>query len=216
LSDGGYTFYVKSFSPLNPFFTAQTTPMGRVVIETTGPRVSNITYDAKHGIFDITFTDKVGLNLGTLFNTADYVLSQKNKTLTPTAFGVVGGNGTTTETVAVVFGGANKKLKPGKQVLTIKGGLVHNAAGEALDGVFRGALPTGNGSPGSTFQGQFTVSTTHKAKGPVPVAVTVASVTPKNTAARVFAASVATPKLKGMHSNIFSGLALTNKHKHKP
>ena len=214
LNDGGYTFYVKSFSPLNPNFTAQTAPMGRVVIETSGPRVSNITYNAKQGVFDITYTDNVGLNLGSLFNTAGYTLTQKNKTIFPTAFGVVGGNGTTTETIAVAFKGA-KKLKIGKQSLTINAGLEHNAAGEILDGEFRGALPSGNGAPGGNFQAVFNVNGRRKAKGPLPAAVTVASVTPKNTAARVFAAGVSSRTPKAVHSDIFVPVHISKKQSHK-
>ena len=174
-----------------------------MVIETSGPQVSNITYNAKQGVFDVTYVDSVGLNLGTLLSAAEYTLTQKNKVLTPTAFGIVGGNGTTTETVAVVFKGA-KKLKAGKQILTINSGLVQNAAGEVLDGEFRGALPSGNGAPGGNFQGRFNVNGRHKAKGPIPVAVTVASVTPKNTAARVFAASASSSTPVGVYSNIFA------------
>ena len=214
LANGGYTFYVQSFSPSNPYFTAQTAVMGRVVIETSGPQVSNITYNAKQGVFDVTYTDKVGLNLGTLINTADYTLSQKKTVLSPTSVGVVSGNGTTTETVAVVFKGA-KKLKTGQQILTINAGLVKNAAGEILEGTFRGSLPSGNGSPGGNFQALFNVNTAHKAKGPLPVAVTVAGVKPKNETARVFAAGVsARPAAKGVYSDIFVPVHVKKKHAH--
>ena len=212
LSDGTYTFSVMSFSPINPNFTIQTSPIGRVSIETSGPRVSNITYDAKHGVFDITFVDNVGLNLASLTNPAEYSLTQKNKTLAPSALGFLSGNGTTTETMIVVFPGA-KKLKPGQQVLAINSLLAHNSAGLNLDGEYRGALPSGNGAPGGNFQASFTVNSLHKAKGPLPVAVTVAKATPKNTAARVFAASVSRPKAKNVHTDFLgASLHLARKH----
>jgi hypothetical protein len=213
LTNGGYTFYVQSFSPLNPYFTAQTALMGRVVIETSGPQVSNVTYNAKAGVFNVTFIDSVGLNLASLTSTADYTLTQKKTVLSPTSVSIVSGNGTTTETVAVTFKGA-KKLKVGSQVLTINAGLVHNAAGEILEGTFRGALPSGNGSPGGNFQAQFNVNTAHKAKGPFAVPVTVASVTPKNQTARVFAAGVSARPATGVYSDIFAPVHIRKKHSH--
>jgi hypothetical protein len=154
--------------------------------------------------------------MASLLNPGAYTLTQGKKTLVGSSVGAVSGNGTTSETVAVVIPGA-KKLKAGKQLLTINAGVVHNAAGERLDGVFRGALPSGNGSPGSNFVANFNVTTTKKAKGPLPAAVTVASVTPKNNVARVFAASVSTRSVKGIHANYLDkALELANKHSKKP
>jgi hypothetical protein len=215
LSDGGYTFYVRAFSADNPFFSAQTTPMGRVVIETSGPRVANIVYNAKQGTFNVTYADAVGLNMGSLLNPAAYTLSQGKKTLHGTVVTPVSGNGTTSETVSVVVTGA-KKLKTGKQLLTISGGVVQNAAGEKLDGSFRGTLPSGSGSPGTSFLANFNVTSTRKAKGPLPVAVTVASVTPQNTAARVFAAGVSTRSVKAIHADYLSkAVELAKSHSKK-
>ena len=214
LTDGGYTFYVQELQPPESLLHGPDSRDG-----TRGHRdlrAAGVEYHLQRQAGGVRrhLHRRVGLNLGTLINTADYTLSQKKKVLSPTAFGIVGGNGTTTETVAVAFKGA-KKLKTGQQILTINAGLVKNAAGEILEGTFRGALPSGNGSPGGNFQAVFNVNSSHKAKGPLPVAVTVAGVKPKNETARVFAAGVsARPAAKGVYSDIFVPVHVKKKHTH--
>ena len=215
LSQGGYTFYVKSFNASNPYFTAQTAVMGRVFIETSGPQVSNVTYNAKQGVFDVTYIDAVGLNLGSLLSTSAYTLAQKKKTLVASATGIVGGNGTTSETISVAFANVNKKLKTGQQVFTINSGVVQNSVSVHLDGEFRGALPSGNGASGGNFQATFNVNAAHKAKGPLPVAVSVAKVTPKNLLARALSVGVSTRSVKAVHSDIFAGHKFNKAHAHK-
>jgi hypothetical protein len=187
LSDGGYSFYVRAFNPGLPLRSSQSVPIGRVVIETHGPRVASITPNARNGVFDISFVDAVGLDVATLLDPADYTLTAGARTLHPTAVAVVTG-----QTVAVTFGKATK-LKPGKYTLTIDSALITNQAGVNLDGEFRGALPSGNGVPGGEFQALFTVHNNNRrtVSGPAPVVVTLGSTHPRKTRAREFAARIA-------------------------
>src|SRR5205823_2882801 len=53
LSDGSYNFSVTETSN----GTSSTTAAGTVVIDTTGPRISSIVFDPKHGQFLITYVD---------------------------------------------------------------------------------------------------------------------------------------------------------------
>ena len=71
LSDGGYTFYVKSYSPESPASTIQTVPIGRVVID-KGPKVASVSFNPRRGVFDVTYVDAVGLLAASLIDPADY------------------------------------------------------------------------------------------------------------------------------------------------
>ena len=135
LSDGGYTFYVKSYSPDSPASTIQTVPIGRVVIE-KGPNVASVSFNPRLGVFDITYVDAVGLLAASLIDPADYVLAQGSRTLHPTSVRAITVPGeSSTKTIAVSFN-RRQTTKPGKDILTINASLAKDIAGINLDGGF--------------------------------------------------------------------------------
>ena len=169
LTSGGYTFYVSVFDPNARATTTQTVQAGRLVIDAQGPQIAGITFDTKHGVFDVTYRDNVGLNAGSLLNLADYTISQGTKPLHPSSATIVpaGGNGSNLIEVAVAFN-KNKKVKPAKYTLKVDSGHVQDSAGNNLDGEFNGNFPTGNGAPGGSFEGVYTVKTNLKVKSVTP------------------------------------------------
>jgi autotransporter-associated beta strand protein len=197
-SDGSYTYSVEVFDPSAPAATTASTPIGRVIIQSQGPRVGNITFDARHGLVTLTYRDNVGLSAADLANLAAYTLTEGSRVLHPTLARVItaaGGPGT--QTIALTFDGG-KKLKPGQNILAINSGLLRNLAGNPLDGEFKGSLPSGNGAPSGDFQASYIVKNNARrsARGPFPVLVSVAKVHPNRTQARAFAARHAT----GIHA----------------
>ena len=134
LSDGGYTFYVKSHSVENPDFTIQTVPIGRVVIATQGPRVASITFNPRQGAFDVTYVTRVGLNYSSLLDPNTYTLQQGSKSIHPTSLSDITVAGeSSTRTIAVIFN-RGKTKKPGKDILTINASLVSGPRGQQPDG----------------------------------------------------------------------------------
>ena len=188
LSDGGYTFYVKSYSPESPASTSQTVPIGRVVIE-KGPNVAGVSFNPRLGVFDIKYVDAVGLLATSLIDPADYALAHGSRTLHPTFVRDITVPGeSSTKTIAVSFS-RRQTTKPGKDILTINASLAKDIAGINLDGEFRGIPPSGNDVPDSNFQAAFMVkSNNHRSvKGPAAVVMTVATNHPNKTEAREFA-----------------------------
>src|SRR5262249_22667532 len=162
--------FARAFNPASPLASSRTVSIGHVVIETQGPSIARITVDARHGVFDITYVDAVGLNAGSLVNPAAYTLIRGPRALHPTAVSLLSEG-----TVALRFG-KGKKMAPGRYTLTVGSGLVKNAAGMSLDGEFRGILPSGNDVPGGDFQASFAIkgNAGRTVKGPAVVAVTIA------------------------------------------
>src|SRR5262249_14546984 len=142
------------------------------------PTIANVAFDAKRGVFAITFQDNVGLNLSSLLDPAAYAINQgKRGASRPTAVSVVGA-GTGTETIAVTMG-KGRRVAAGKYGLTVNSSLVQDLSGNALAGTFSGGFPTG-GPPGSTFRAVYTVKSRGAVRGPTAAAVIVGKAHPKN------------------------------------
>src|SRR5262249_19733315 len=102
-SDGSYMFSVSAFNPSAPA-DATSSPMGPVVVQTQGPRVGNITIDARHGLITVTYQDNVGLNAASLRDLAAYTLTEGSRTLHPTSLrDLTAGGGLGTRTIALTF-----------------------------------------------------------------------------------------------------------------
>jgi hypothetical protein len=185
-----------------------------VIIESQGPKVSNITFDAKHGTINITYQDNVGLNLASLRNTADYTITQGSKRLTPNSIADLGGVGVNQDTIQIKIN-KGKKLNPAKYTVSVDSGHVSNLAGNNLDGEFNGAFPSGNGVAGGSFRAAFTVKTRGPVKGPAP-AVVVGGVHPLNLSAHsLTAASVSqSGAKKAIHSAALGGFHLSKAYPH--
>jgi hypothetical protein len=136
-----------------------------VIIDTQGPKIIGITFDTKHGVFDISYQDNVGLNPGSLVNSAAYTIGKGGKRgLPPTAIANItpGGPSAGVQTIAVTIGNG-KKIAPNKYLLTVNSLNVRDIAGNALTGTFNGTFPTG-GAQGSTFQATYTLKSNRSVK----------------------------------------------------
>ncbi len=154
LANGTYVF---SMNVVASDGSVLPTTLGTIVIDTTAPEVSAVSYTKATGQVVITLQDpgSGGFDLSSLMNPANYAArsgkSAKSKAYQIGGLSVASG---TANTETVTFNLlTSKKLKhlPRSFYLAILSGGVRNAAGTALSGEFKGTLPSGNGQPGGNF-----------------------------------------------------------------
>jgi hypothetical protein len=209
LADGVYSFSVKAFDANSPDTTAQTRDMGRLLIDTQGPKITAISFDTRHGIFHVTYTDNVGLTGSALLNRFVYSYNQgKKRSLHPTSVTDETPAGTpgNVHMVAVKLGNG-RKVKRGPYNISIDSVHAPDSAGNALDGEFRGSLPSGNGVAGGLFQAAFIVKG-NRARGPKPVTVITGKSFPANPAVHTFAVHSAARGRKAVHATSLGGFSL--------
>jgi hypothetical protein len=131
----------------------------RIVIDTSGPRVSGLAFIPSLHVFLVTFQDDLsGLNPATLANGSNYSLSMPLMKGSPTfvttsVVGVPGAAGTSAEQVAVRFN-TPAKLKRGSYVITISAVGIKDLAGNSLVERFFIPQPTLGFRPGQNFVAQ--------------------------------------------------------------
>jgi hypothetical protein len=129
-----------------------------------GPRVTGVVFDPAHGQVAITFQDdRSGLDPVSLRNAAHYVLSPSRPrtaasgTLLVTAITMQAPVVPAAPEQVVLTFNHGRPLRSGTYTLTILAGPgpggtgVRDVAGNALDGEFYGAFPSGDGMPGGNF-----------------------------------------------------------------
>jgi hypothetical protein len=128
-------------------------PVGTLIIDTTAPRVQAVHLNRRAGEILITFLDSgAGLDPTGLFAASSYGVSLGSAPQTISSvldFGPTAKPGT--RQIALVLNGG-RRLGKGRYVLTIRASAIQDLAGLALDGEFRGRLPSGNGAPGGDFR----------------------------------------------------------------
>jgi hypothetical protein len=152
LADGSYNFSVTETSN----GTSMTTGAGTVVIDTTGPRITSVVYDPKHGQFLVTYVDdRSGLSTSTLTSPASYQILSAGKLSSVTSISSSGSATQQTATLHVT----GKKIKSGSVVLTFgaQGHTVTDLAGNALTGNFFATPPGGNAVPAGPAAVKFTI-----------------------------------------------------------
>jgi hypothetical protein len=170
LANGTYTF---SMNVVAADGSVLPSTLGTVVIDTTAPDVTAVSYTAKTGQVAITFQDTGGggFDPSSLMNLANYAAragkSAKSKAYQIGALSVAAGApGTETVTFNLL---TSKKVKhlPRSFYLVIHSGGVRSAAGTPLAGVFKGTLPSGTGQPGGDFLAQvpIKIKATHPKRG---------------------------------------------------
>ena len=160
LSDGTYNITARALDRSG--FTAATSPVatgafgGPLVIDTVGPKVTNVKFARLSSEILVTFQDeRSGLDNTTVVDGANYAFTRfgsSHQYLVSALPISLGGGPTAAETVAVVIDGAQRQLRGGAPyTLTIRSGGIRDIAGNALDGEFYGFFPSGNNKPGGDF-----------------------------------------------------------------
>lgn len=135
-------FYGGGLSPA----AAMTMGSQAVQIVTTAPVITSAVYNAKSGQIILKFQDAVGLDANSVSALSNYQLSN-SVTVSAVSTSTTG----TSTQVVLKLAFPNKKKKPSKLTLHVVSGGLRNRAGSALDGEFKGKVPTGDGQAGGDF-----------------------------------------------------------------
>ncbi len=172
LPDGYWTIAATAIDQFGKTTTGNTFPaapvtllpsavQGPLLIDTAGPKVTDVLFNRLNGEVDVVFQDGLsGMNLASLLDSNNYVLTKPN-TL-PAKFLVTNldivplGVGPTAPVEVRVIFNSGAVLKGGFytfEVRSASGGkfAVQDVAGNDLDGRFFGNFPSGDGVPGGDF-----------------------------------------------------------------
>ena len=172
LPDGYYTIAATAIDQFGKTTTGNTFPaspvtllpsavQGPLLIDTAGPKVTNVLFNRLNGEVDVVFQDGLsGMNLATLVDSNNYSLTKPHSL--PAKFLVTSlnivplGIGPTAPVEVRVIFNSGAVLKGGFYTFTIhstSGGryAVQDVAGNDLDGEFYGTFPSGNSVPGGDF-----------------------------------------------------------------
>jgi hypothetical protein len=159
MADGTFSYSVMATNPAADALGSQLVlqaPVGALIIDTTPPQVKAVHLSRRAGAILITFVDQgSGLDLNSLLPASSYavVLSTRRGQVLQIITGVLDLGPTpapSTLQIALVLNGGGR-LRGRRYLLTISSSLIRDLAGKALDGKYRGRLPSGNGGPGSDF-----------------------------------------------------------------
>src|SRR5262249_23184845 len=147
--------------------TQATASLGTVVIDTVGPRITNLVFDRGSGRMLVTFQDNLsGLDQHQLRDGANYhlvgrPLSRKipvPHVILVTSISVSTATTPTDPQTSTVIFNNGRVLPGGRYLITVNSGSIdahrngiEDVAGNAMDGEFYGTFPTGNGRPGGNF-----------------------------------------------------------------
>ncbi|WP_165066256.1 Ig-like domain-containing protein [Paludisphaera rhizosphaerae] len=169
LADGGYTISAQAIDSFGHTVGALTTIRSGLVIDTVGPKITNVLLDGWRGQVIVTLEDFGGVsNIGSglaasaVQDANNYVLTKllaKNTNLRPwliTSISVSPGS-TTGEQVATIQFNGGAQIRGGKYLFkalsvdptNLSG--IRDIAGNALDGEFYGYFPSGNNVNGGNF-----------------------------------------------------------------
>ena len=164
LPDGSYTITAKAIDRSGvSSSTTQVLPnvtQGPLVIDTVGPKVTNVQFGRSTGQIFVTFQDdRSGMDIASIVDAANYSFTKRNLpagSLLVTELPVTASGPTAPVTVAMTIN-FGKRLSGGIYTLTIHSGGpagVQDVAGNAMDGEFYGFFPSGNNIPGGNFVAQ--------------------------------------------------------------
>ncbi len=185
LNDGEYLMSAEATGKFGvTASTALTDYLGDLKIDTVGPKITSFQVtDAKKGIFQVGFSDPLGLLVTPLTDPANYTANRPSPTPrrgqkfpVATLFRSVGsfGTGVPYGIDPVLVTGTLSTGKPlitrnGTYTFTIRSAGITSLSGASLDGEFAGQFPTGNGRAGGDFQVKVNVKN-GKASGPIAIA----------------------------------------------
>ncbi len=165
LADGAYTIQVTAIDD-NGVTTASNTLALTLVIDTVGPRVTDVAFDRLGGRAGATLQDeRSGLDQSTVRDGSNYRFAGRSLVRGyhgPSRFVItsleVGANSSATSPQSVIATfNQGRAIRGGRYVFTIFSGLetdnrgIRDVAGNALDGEYYGFLPSGNLKVGGDF-----------------------------------------------------------------
>jgi hypothetical protein len=159
LPDGMYTVSAAAVTASGA--TIQTAPLGTVVVDTTGPRVTAASYDSHSGRLTLTFQDdRSGLDTRALQSISAYAVDRllahgKQQAVPITSVVVSPAGPTAPEQVVLTLGGRRRGRS--SIVVTVSSAVVGDLAGNHLDGEFAGTLPSGDDHPGGDLRARFDI-----------------------------------------------------------
>ena len=132
---------------------------GPLVIDTVGPKVTDLVFDRQHGRIGIAFQDDhSGLDQTSLIDGANYSFtgtsvrgSRRAGPFLVTSLAVSPPTGPTAPQAVTLTVNGGRPIPGGRYVLTVRSGGIEDVAGNALDGEFYGFFPSGNNKPGGDF-----------------------------------------------------------------
>ncbi|WP_422931981.1 Ig-like domain-containing protein [Singulisphaera sp. PoT] len=166
LADGQYVITASAVDQFGhthsgPVTLLPNAAQGALIIDTVGPKVTDVFFDRLNGQIDVVYQDeRSGMNASTLVDSSNYSLTKPHTfpatylvtELTPSS----SSDPTAPVTVPVTLNGG-KSLRGGFYTFTIRSfgpsnrEGVRDVAGNALDGEFYGKFPSGNGERGGDF-----------------------------------------------------------------
>ncbi len=166
LPDGTYRITASAIDQFGETTTnSPTTVMPALMIDTTAPVITGLTFDRFDGTMTVTFQDGLsGMDLASVANSAFYHLSARPLArdvhvlplILPTSITVTPGATATDPVVATVVFHNGKELRGGLYTVVINSGSgnsgIEDAATNALDGNYYGSFSSGDGRPGGDFQ----------------------------------------------------------------
>jgi Bacterial Ig-like domain/FG-GAP-like repeat len=162
LPDGTYSMLATASTPLGvtgPVFVVMPSPsVGALVIDTVGPRVTAVALDRRSGRVTVSFLDdRAGLDVASLLNPSNFTIgtstSRRGRRLFATGLAAPSGaSPRAAQSVSFRISDGRRRVRPGQFLLTIHSGGVSDRAGNALDGEFSGAFPSGDGRSGGDFR----------------------------------------------------------------
>jgi len=167
LADGSYAITAIAVDSAGHTISGTTTIVPALVIDTVGPKVTNVSFARLSGEILVTIQDYggpnnagVGLNLSSLIDANNYSLTKYHQhgpaAFLVTSINVTPGTLTGSQLVTLQFNGG-KTLRGGHYFFTVRSVSptdltgVRDIAGNALDGEFYGYFPSGNNEPGGDF-----------------------------------------------------------------
>ncbi len=200
LSDGSYAITAQATDSSGHTISNMTTIVSSLVIDTVGPKVTNIYFDRIHGQVQITFQDfggvgnaGVGMNQSTVVDANNYAFSLIYSPFNPkrvprflvTSITVSPGTQTGAQAATVVIN-HNRYLRGGHFLFTARSVSptnltgIQDIAGNALDGEFYSYFPSGNNHPGGDFVAEIDAEH-HKVYAPRSVIGSATPVSPPGT-----------------------------------
>jgi hypothetical protein len=158
LADGLYTNLVAEATAVDDV-TRATSSLPRLMIDTVGPRVTNVTLARLSGRVSVTLQDdRSGLDQARFAERASYSFTGRS-VLGPRRNGpflitgvTMSPPGAPTEAQVVNLAINNgRRIRGGTFTFTVHSGGIEDLAGNALDGEFTGSFPSGNSQPGGDF-----------------------------------------------------------------
>jgi photosystem II stability/assembly factor-like uncharacterized protein len=164
LPDGTYSVFAAATKPTGRPSSPLTMLPAPLVIDTAGPKASNVSLDPRRGQLHVTFSDLGGaLNPFALANPANYSLTSTRggAPLPVTGMAFAPGGSPGALTLTITFGGG-RALRNGSYVLTMSAAGLTDLAGNKLDERFFIPFPSLFSQPGNNYIAQFNVT------GPAP------------------------------------------------